>query len=213
MCLIKEFLFYWVRYYYSPTLCANQHERQQQLQRCGWIPELALGSYPLHTGATNWGPGEGGAAPHSQQDTGTHTAGGCRERKQLCLSKHSPSGRARAAFVPHCPRAAVMAPSQCPSCTPISQFHQRILEHRGGSSTAMSKVQGMTSVPGTAEPWAALELGWASCSSSEPPWARGTELSRGRRLSCTVCQYLDGSLSARNYPGYFYTVPPPYPLS
>lgn len=61
MCLIKELLFYQVRYYYSPTLCTNHHKCQQQLQSCRW-KSVSAGLFP----ATHW------SHEHEEQPMGTH---------------------------------------------------------------------------------------------------------------------------------------------
>lgn len=89
MCLIKELLFYQVRYYYSPTLCTNHHKRQQQLQSCRWKSELVLGFSLPHTGPMNMRSSRWGhislLLPCAKWDTHMFMPGtiaeGCKEKK------------------------------------------------------------------------------------------------------------------------------------
>lgn len=189
MCLIKELLFSWVRYYYSPTLCTNQHERQQQLQNCGWISELGLGFSPPPTDPTNWGQVKGeqlpiptlcraGHSPVTQQENAGRA-------NSSAFPQHSSPGRGRAAFAPHWPRAA--APWQCPSCSPSLAIPTDFWSTRVAAALSWARFEGWEvsrppRSPGTAEPSARaeLELG-TSCSSSVPaktpgpsPWGGGS---------------------------------------
>lgn len=161
MCLIKDFLFYWVRYYYSPTLCTKQHGRQQQLQSWGWVSKQGW-AFPHCTPAPQ--PGDrvkGQSALPAGHGHWQPRAGGCRGRKELLKG-----------LLPLLPVPPWLLHRNA-SLAPPARF-PGILEHGGGSGAAIARfeawqVSRAPSSPGTAEPSAraALEPG-ASCSSSVP---------------------------------------------
>lgn len=149
---------------------------------------------------------------HPVPNTGTLTANttarDCRERKQLCLSIAQPTWKGQGCVC----SAPVPCSCNCSIAVPLLHPQPSKFPTDFGAQGWKRHCHERSSRDGKCPGHPALDLGLIPLPSPAPsltPVRAGKQSSAKAGASlCTVCQYLDGSLSALNYSGYFYTASP-----